>query len=661
MSIKEFISECQKWDVFKKLSIYIVTSWLLIQVLGTTWESLGLPKVVNTYLLLVLLVGFPFYIFFVWKYQIAPYINQSVDDPDALDIDNTYKKRFQRIYLGALSIVSAVALLGVASIAKNNLSSAGSIPDFIEGDKIAVLKFDNNTGDPKYDIVGKMAADWMVHGITQYKAGQVVSPKIIEDYTEVLKASVFGSNIQNVMTEYIKPSIIINGDFYLKDGDLVMQCAINDGMMQETLISFNYAVCDVDNSLNCIEDLKQSALTYLIQGDSLEALNLQETPPKFDAYRYVLEAEEKYADQPNRYLELMNKAIEVDPDYFEPKVYKIAHYYNEGAFKTADSLLKNLSRSSRASQRQTNLLNMYRSLLNGNNRDAYKYLSEEYDYAPFHLSTNSTKMVFAQQYVNKPDEIAEIFNEIETEKFDLTKCAYCQYRYYIQALSLIELKRPEEAISLLEPLVTRTKDLRLLKNALLIAYVRNENLKGVDGLLQQMKIYDEHDNLLEGQLLVGRELILNNKPEEAKQYFERVLLDHNTHSEKLKLAQANYYLGNFEETVDIFAELNNSVDELDIPNLGLMAISQNQLNRTKEAEATLNNLKNRIGSYQYGAVDYALARYYAVTGDKQNSIFRLSRAVAAGAQFEPYSFQNDPHFLAYRDSEEFKNILTFWH
>ena len=72
MKITAFFKECREKEVFKKLSIYAVSSWLLIQVLPVVWEPLGLPFATVTILLILLLVGFPIYMFYIWKYQIQP-------------------------------------------------------------------------------------------------------------------------------------------------------------------------------------------------------------------------------------------------------------------------------------------------------------------------------------------------------------------------------------------------------------------------------------------------------------------------------------------------------------------------------------------------------------------------------------------------------------
>ena len=55
------------------------------------------------------------------------------------------------------------------------------------------------------------------------------------------------------------------------------------------------------------------------------------------------------------------------------------------------------------------------------------------------------------------------------------------------------------------------------------------------------------------------------------------------------------------------------------------------------------------------------AQFYAQTGDKQNTFKYLLQSVAAGNLYSPSSFQNDPQFIPYFDTEMFNQILKFWH
>lgn len=54
------------------LSIYVVSAWVVLQVLSVTWQPLGLPHKSVTFLIIVLLLCFPLYIFLLWKFKLAP-------------------------------------------------------------------------------------------------------------------------------------------------------------------------------------------------------------------------------------------------------------------------------------------------------------------------------------------------------------------------------------------------------------------------------------------------------------------------------------------------------------------------------------------------------------------------------------------------------------
>ena len=71
MKFRKFLKECQENDVLKNLSIYIVSSWVLLQVIALVAEPLGFTNKVVAYVLILLLIGFPIYIYAIWKIQEA--------------------------------------------------------------------------------------------------------------------------------------------------------------------------------------------------------------------------------------------------------------------------------------------------------------------------------------------------------------------------------------------------------------------------------------------------------------------------------------------------------------------------------------------------------------------------------------------------------------
>ena len=663
MKIKSFLKECREKDVVKKISIYAVSSWLLIQVVAVMWEPLGLPAKTVTFLILLLLIGFPIYIFAIWRFQIEPIHKQQQIEAgtQALPNGKDYLTPFQKIYYSILAVISVLVILISLVIIKNNFIEEVPALEIKEGNKIGVLQFGNNTGNSSYDIVGKMAADWIVHGITEKNIAQVVSPEIVSDYTNILKASISPQRSENVLQDYFQPAKIINGNYYLKNGKLLFQCSVTDGKMDKTLITLESVECSSDSPLDCIEAIKQRILGYLITEDQ-DPYNLEQIPPNFEAYQYLLTAKNESVSE-EEYLELLNKAIAADKNYFEPKVLRVAYYFNQGvatsdkeAFKKSDSLLKNIGTISANNKRQANILNGYRSLLQGANDRVYSYFKKEYDVAPFDMKTNASFMVIALQYVYRPEEVDSIFNEVNMQTADLNNCEDCIDRLYIKALSDLELGRYKEVINFIEPLAD-DKNFEMLKTPLLDAYIRIGDFNKVDALLDNVS---DSQNEMKTNFRVGKECLLVGNRERANVYFDKVL-DFPLRDEVVKYRARAYYYKEDYLAAEPLLEKNNEATPNNEENIALLSITYQKNRKTEQAAQLISKLDSLRSTYQYGTIDYQLARYSASLGKKPETINYLLKAVSSGYLYGPSEYQNDPHFKNFLDASDFDKILTYWH
>ncbi len=690
MKIKDFFNECHEKEVFKNLSIYLVSSWLLLQVLSVLREPFGLPKLAMTYLLLVLLIGFPFYVYLIWKFRLKPLKDHGMEEASgarprkasaksAIELNKKnsktilgfrFRSNFQRMYFTFLLVISMIALLSASLIVRANFVEPGetavagipllNTPE--EGNKIAVLKFENNTLNDKLDVVGKMAVDWIMHGITQNKVGQVISPKIIEDYSSVMLASKNTAGDQGILKDYLKPSKIINGTYYLSKGSLLVQCSIVDNTMSKTLISFEPVTCDPNAPLDCIEALKQRILGYLVMENESE-IGFEETPPNFEAYQLLLEAHTKYSNIDPEYLTLLNEAIAIDPNYFEPKVDRIEYYYNQDQFAVADSLHHLLAKETSNNKRQMNLLNFYDALLKGNNRNAYTYFKEEYNIEPFNLENNSGAMVLAMQFVNKPEDVEGIYNALSMKDMDFQKCRSCEFRNYIMALAYIELKEMDKAIELLEPF-SRLKGNEWVKEALLRAYVVNGNKNAVDDLLASIKLNNTSERWHAFTLFSGKEFFIQGKSDFASLYYNQVIksLEENWNSisdeERELLPLAYYYLGNYRKAEQLYEALYEKSDAINY--LPYLAIASMKLGASEKAQRYLSKLDASRTNFQFGWVDYGMAQYYAAAGNEKEAMDYLLKAVASGKRYTPSAFQYDIHFQPYIQTQIFDRVMKFW-
>ena len=304
----------------------------------------------------------------------------------------------------------------------------------------------------------------------------------------------------------------------------------------------------------------------------------------------------KNSDDDEKHLQLLNKSIEADNDYFEPKVLKVAHYYNTGNYLKADSLLKAIEPDSKNNKRQLNLLNTYRALLAGNNKKVYNTTLEEFAMAPFDLKSNKSTMVVALQFVNKPQDVEPIFKAIKMESMDIRNCQDCIIRIYVKALADIALKKYDAAMKLLEP-VTEIFEETLLKKPLIAAYVRSGNDTKAAAFLNKFEMPNKLEIFQDLCLFTAKEYLLLGNIAKATDYLEKIIsLPANT-SEKSLRAKAFYFNNDYADAEKLLKELyTKSPENIDL--LAKIAICSFKMNNEKQAEKYLKNLESLRGLYQ---------------------------------------------------------------
>jgi Tfp pilus assembly protein PilF len=663
MKFNEFIEKCRDNDVWKNLSIYVVSSWVFLQVTDLISEPLGFTPKIVAYCLVLLLICFPIFLFLLWKFRLS----QS-DYAEGLDTNGEptpakiAKKGFKKRYFSMIGIVSLISF-GISSfIVGKNFKGELPLPVIKSGDKIAVLQFENLTGNPDHDIIGKMAVDWINHGITRNNLAQVISPKIIEDYSKVLRSTMDGETKNNLVTDYLKPSEIIEGEYYLDGDKLIFQSSITDEVMNRTLISFKSVSCNIDAPLDCLEALNQRILGFFAtEGKDKE--NLEERPPNYNAYKLFNLALTFRQDNESLYLKKLEEAIAADEDYFEPRIYRFMYYFNKEDYATANVYLHELQVKTGLHERQRLLLNLYEALLQGKLGSAYAYQKKEYNTTPFHLETNSNMMVFTLQFVNRPTGVDSIYQEIDMKDFDLSQCVFCEDRYKIKALADIELKNYTAAIALLTPF-KNGNEFMALKKILLRAHIRSGDYGTAKAMLSEYQLVLDRELWTDLYLFAAKDFILMGEQVEANALLGEITKEAQTHNSLMEdypqlLPESLFYSQNYTESTPLLQEVFQK-DPTHFYVGTLLAISYAKMGNSAKADDILGTMLAQRAPYQFGDLDYALGQYYAATNAPEQSTPYLMRSVADGHWYETGGFQNDPLLKDVANLPDFKRVMTYW-
>jgi hypothetical protein len=616
-------------------------------------QPLGLPEKSVTILIILLLIGFPFYIFFLWKSKFR-HIKSDLEKSVETNILNEVS--FKRKYFIALGLTALVSFATAGLIINNNYSSGISLSKSKNNEKIAVLNFTNNTGDPKLDNLGKMTADWLIHGITENEAGEVISSEVLDNYTNLLGVEVSAKQRTNILSKFLNPSKVVTGEFFLNDSTLIFNCTIKDALGTKTIFAFTPVKCSVNKNFECIENLRQEVTGYLALKDNDDVI-LEDFPPKFEAYEKILDAMAQYA-YPDEYLKLLNDAIEIDEEFFEPKILKAQLYYNLGEYKTADSLINELAIGKRFSKKQQNFINFLRALLDGENAKIFNYYDYQYNLNTQSLESNSTQMTLALQYINRPDLVKPIFDVINMSEMNIENCSFCKFRYGTLAHAYNQLEEYQKGIDLLNPVTKIVQD-RLINRQLATAYVRSNQLENLNNFLNSYKLKNETapEKINDLYLYVGREFLLLKATETANSYFNKVI-EAEQISDLLR-AKAYYYKEDFSNAEVSYKKIYETNKRAII--ISRLAVACYKNGKEDEAKQLINTLQDFRETYDYGNVDYCYAQYLIATGQDEFAIEHLLKSIIGGNIFTENTFQNDSHFVDLLPTPQFQEIITYWH
>ena len=67
-----FLSEIKQRRVFQVAAMYAVVAWLLIEIVTTVEEPLNLPAWVDTFVIVLLAIGFPVALLLSWAFDVTP-------------------------------------------------------------------------------------------------------------------------------------------------------------------------------------------------------------------------------------------------------------------------------------------------------------------------------------------------------------------------------------------------------------------------------------------------------------------------------------------------------------------------------------------------------------------------------------------------------------
>src|SRR6184192_1296954 len=174
MKINNFFAELKRRNVYKVAVAYAVVAWLLIQAASIFLPAFNAPQWAMQIVILILVVGFPIALVFSWAFEITP---EGIKRESEVQADESITHHTGRKIV-ALTIVLAVVATGLLIfqfVRPRSTSSLSTNASSVTNKSIAVLPFDNLSGDPQNAYFSEGVQDEILTRLAKIAELKVIS------------------------------------------------------------------------------------------------------------------------------------------------------------------------------------------------------------------------------------------------------------------------------------------------------------------------------------------------------------------------------------------------------------------------------------------------------------------------------------------------------
>jgi tetratricopeptide (TPR) repeat protein len=346
MSPPSLLAELKRRRVFRVAAAYAVIAWLVIQIADTTFPHLDLPGWMITAVIVLALLGFPVALVLAWAFDITPEgVVRTEAAPEAGEAGAVIQGTPRLSRASRLAVVGAAIVLGLAGGA----FAMVRVGSDLETNRVVVDVFTNRTGDPQLDVVGMMAADWLVEALQGAGTLQVVPLTATVDAITAFEAETRTSRADRASTlaAEFKARIIVSGSFYLESDSLRFVAEVTDARRRKLLHTTPVLTASRNMPSQGLTGLREQVLRFLAMwggeadlGNELITASLA-VQPSLEAYREWAVGNELFTRGEFREAQpYFARAVELDSTFTRAIGRAILSHTNVGEFEAAEPYVR---------------------------------------------------------------------------------------------------------------------------------------------------------------------------------------------------------------------------------------------------------------------------------------------------------------------------------
>ena len=279
--------------------------------------------------------------------------------------------------------------------------------------RVAVMVYENLTMDPSMDAFGKMTSDWITKGLMETKKVNIISGANIQSKLEMLGD---GPSAAKEIAEETGVGVILEGRYYLQEGNLIIHTNIIDAEKGQVIHAFDPISGLKDQMLTLLEQLTQDVMGYWAI-DGYE--RFMQNPPNYEAYQTYKQAELIFYTDPEKSEELLKSAIELDSTFYIPMLKLMPLYANMDRMDLYDDVVEFLRpKESNFTEWEKLRLGSMIARFECDYEKAAEFAKRRFEMDPSDITASNNS---ASNYLfnNDPNRALEVLNSMDTKLRDM--------------------------------------------------------------------------------------------------------------------------------------------------------------------------------------------------------------------------------------------------
>jgi TolB-like protein len=288
-------------------------------------------------------------------------------------------------------------------------------------ERIAVVPFEDKTGDPAHEQLGNMAAEWIATGLAHTGLVEVVPSMVVRQSSEAARvqaSALAGMDRVRALAEETGAGTLVWGTYYKEGETILFRAEITDVTRRRLLVALEPVRVPINAPSEGVEVLRQRVMGALgtLMNPRLSGLAMESVePPTYASYQEYSEGLALFFRRQHvEALPHFYRAAALDSTYLQPLLFAAINHYFIGQRLPSDSLTGVVSRyRERLLPEERHLLDYLRALARGDVAEGYRAARQAVETAPgpfWRFLFGTAALVY-----NRPLEALEVLDQIDPE------------------------------------------------------------------------------------------------------------------------------------------------------------------------------------------------------------------------------------------------------